>query len=311
MERPFFWIDAFAYPALFLWHTGKSVSRDVDPKSSEFSPEHYATLVAYPAPFHKLGERQRDEDEPKLLETTVGRVVSLLPVASDHSSRELKASVDNLFDEGEVVSRRSRVILQVVFMVLKLRDDYQALGGPTVSGKSQSSIQRLLVEAVQNAEVRGGAIPTFPFVSSSVSTMPKHEGGDHTELLAGANLRTIGSLTFMPIIMGATTTTPTANPVAIAKRNSSCLDDGDVWRVMVDEFSPLKFFASVCGMEHEQLFTEFNGGAARQMSLSMEKDALLKAKDEEIRILEAQLVLKEAEAARPFVFVLKLLIFRP
>nr|GEU84198.1 hypothetical protein [Tanacetum cinerariifolium] len=49
----FFWIDAFAYPALFRWHIGKSVSRDVIPKYSEFSPEHYATLVAYPAPFHK------------------------------------------------------------------------------------------------------------------------------------------------------------------------------------------------------------------------------------------------------------------
>nr|GFB39037.1 hypothetical protein [Tanacetum cinerariifolium] len=52
----FFWIDAFACPALFPWHTGKSMSRDVIPKSFEFSTEHYATLVAYPAPFHKYPE---------------------------------------------------------------------------------------------------------------------------------------------------------------------------------------------------------------------------------------------------------------
>ncbi|GKE06749.1 hypothetical protein Tco_1398767, partial [Tanacetum coccineum] len=37
---------------------------------------------------------------------------------------------------------------------------------------------------------------------------------------------------------------------------------------MVDEFAPPKFFASVRRMEHDQLFTEFNVGAARQMSLS-------------------------------------------
>nr|GEV35079.1 hypothetical protein [Tanacetum cinerariifolium] len=87
---------------------------------------------------------------------------------------------------------------------------------------------------------------------------------------------------------------------------------------MVDEFAPPKFFASVRGMEHDQLFTEFNVGDARQMSLSAEvrmraeyniremrrlksivkeKDQLLKARGEEVENLKAQLLLKEAEAA--------------
>ncbi|GJT40011.1 monodehydroascorbate reductase [Tanacetum coccineum] len=100
--------------------------------------------------------------------------------------------------------------------------------------------------------------------------------------------------------------------------NGSRLDDGRVCHEMVDEFAPPKFFASVCGMEHGQLFTEFNVGAARQMSLSAEvrmrdeynikkkrrlksvvkeKDELLKARDEEIENLKAQMLLKEAEAA--------------
>ncbi|GJS77622.1 hypothetical protein Tco_0727503 [Tanacetum coccineum] len=39
---------------------------------------------------------------------------------------------------------------------------------------------------------------------------------------------------------------------------------------MVDEFATPKFFASVRGIEHDQLFTEFNVEAARQMSLSAE-----------------------------------------
>nr|GFB63909.1 hypothetical protein [Tanacetum cinerariifolium] len=73
----------------------------------------------------------------------------------------------------------------------KLRDNHEALGGPTVGGKSQSSIQHLFVEAIQNAEVRGGVMPTLPFMTSSVSTTPEREGEDHTELLAGANLHTI------------------------------------------------------------------------------------------------------------------------
>ncbi|GKC63761.1 hypothetical protein Tco_1096359, partial [Tanacetum coccineum] len=52
--------------------------------------------------------------------------------------------------------------------------------------------------------------------------------------------------------------------------NGSRLNDGRVCREMVYKFTPLKFFASIRGMEHDQLFTEFNVGAARQMSLSVE-----------------------------------------
>ncbi|GJV55729.1 hypothetical protein Tco_1456734 [Tanacetum coccineum] len=73
--------------------------------------------------------------------------------------------------------------------------------------------------------------------------------------------------------------------------NGSRLDDGRTCREMVDEFDPPKFFASIRGMEHDKLFMEFNVGAARQMSLSAE------ARDEEIKSLKAQLLVKEAEAA--------------
>ncbi|GKC63974.1 hypothetical protein Tco_1096572 [Tanacetum coccineum] len=49
----FFWVDAFAYPASFSWNASKTMSKDPFPKSSQYNAEHYATLVAYPAPFHK------------------------------------------------------------------------------------------------------------------------------------------------------------------------------------------------------------------------------------------------------------------
>ncbi|GKG05292.1 hypothetical protein Tco_0325378 [Tanacetum coccineum] len=47
----------------------------------------------------RIGEQQRGEDEPKLLDTTVGRVVPLLPVAPAHGESKLVDSVDRLFDE--------------------------------------------------------------------------------------------------------------------------------------------------------------------------------------------------------------------
>ncbi|GJR62907.1 hypothetical protein Tco_1505069 [Tanacetum coccineum] len=81
----------------------------------------------------------------------------------------------------------------------------------------ESTVQCLLAKAVQNAEVRGEAMPTLPFVTSSVSTTPEYKGGDHTESLARANLRTIGSPTSVPIMTSVTTTTPTDDLVVISK----------------------------------------------------------------------------------------------
>ncbi|GKB87016.1 hypothetical protein Tco_0959288, partial [Tanacetum coccineum] len=48
----------------------------------------------------KVGERERVEEETKLLDSTVGRVVLLLPIASDNAESKLEAGVERLFDEG-------------------------------------------------------------------------------------------------------------------------------------------------------------------------------------------------------------------
>ncbi|GKC82988.1 hypothetical protein Tco_1138705, partial [Tanacetum coccineum] len=144
----FFWVDSFACPASFLWHTAKNVSKDLFLKPTEFRADDYAFLAAHPAPFRKFlepflclirmsryytldedtyltflhedgtemdlfafiqvvdptkvkeGERERAEEGSRLLETTVGRVVPLLPVAPARTESELDASVDKLFDES-------------------------------------------------------------------------------------------------------------------------------------------------------------------------------------------------------------------
>nr|GFA16351.1 hypothetical protein [Tanacetum cinerariifolium] len=225
----------------------------------------------------RIGESQCDEDEPKLLETTVGRVVPLLPVTLD------------LADVGEPSHPAKN-----------LRDDYEAPGGPIVGGKSQSSIQRLLTGAVQNAKVGGGIMPTLPFVSSSVSTTPKRNDGDHIEIIAGANLCAIGApqrfvissdssdhsgvniaeaevnsvvRTSMPINTSATTTTtPTANRATIAKEKL-------VGSSVFDADSP-------------------STGGSHPISGAFSIVLVLKARDEEIENLKARLLLKEAKATK-------------
>ncbi|GJS57691.1 hypothetical protein Tco_0652475 [Tanacetum coccineum] len=48
------------------------------------------------------------------------------------------------------------------------------------------------------------------------------------------------------------------------------MNDGRLCAKMIDHFTPPAFFKTVRGMEHEQLFTEFNVSAARNLSLSSE-----------------------------------------
>ncbi|GJW15624.1 zinc finger MYM-type protein 1-like protein [Tanacetum coccineum] len=69
--------------------------------------------------------------------------------------------------------------------------------------------------------------------------------------------------------------------------NDSLLDDGFSCRTLVDRVAPPSFFSALCTMDYNQLYTEFNVGAAR----------LLEEKDLEILMLKSQLAEKEAEAA--------------
>nr|GEW61241.1 putative transposase (putative), gypsy type [Tanacetum cinerariifolium] len=360
----FFWVDAFACLASFPWNTSKGVPKDHFPKSFEFNAEHFATLVALPAPFHKypeqflclvgisryytldedaypefleidllsfirtaattkviVAERQRVEDEPRLLESTVGRVVPLLPIAPARAFSELEAIVDKLFDEGASGDGLGTEIQPVVATTDTIVEDVAPL-----QPRHQRKRKTVVADAGRPSHPpkKGEPLLTLPFVTSSVSATPELEDKSHADSVTGLNLRTIGApqrfvisldsshhfganiaeaevdsivMSSAPAIATVTTVTAAIDADATAGRAHvapfmvviSLL-------VMLDEFAPLKFFASVREMDHDQLFTEFNVGAARQISLNAEAK-LLKVKDGEIESLKAQLLLKEAEAA--------------
>ncbi|GJW21728.1 hypothetical protein Tco_0032350 [Tanacetum coccineum] len=101
--------------------------------------------------------------------------------------------------------------------------------------------------------------------------------------------------------------------------NDSLLDDGFSCRTLVDCVAPPAFFSSLLSMDCDQLYTEFNVGAARQICLGSEvrsraeheldlkeklnakyaaRGKLLEEKDSEILRLKSQLAEKESEAAK-------------
>ncbi|GJR50747.1 hypothetical protein Tco_1401268 [Tanacetum coccineum] len=362
----------------------------------------------------RVGERQRAEGELKLLDTTVGCVVPLLPVAPARTSSELEASVDMLFDEGgsggqteqgdsssgghgvgiSQVSETAEIVTEDAFLMQpkrqrkrktivsdavgpshppkKLREDYKALTGPSVAGKSMFHSRERESEDQTDSMV-GANIRTITapprFVISSDSSY--HSGANIAEAKVDTFVRP--SISLMTV---ATTVTSTVDPATTVKEkfvessvfggdssgggadhsiggffnltssdfivggirtvispdvdlqkvyvpqwsitNGSCLDDGRTCLEMVDEFAPPKFFASIRRMDHDQLFTKFNVGAACQMcpsakvrmraeynirerrrlnSVVEEKNSLLEARDAEIETLKAQLLVKEAKAA--------------
>nr|GEY40584.1 hypothetical protein [Tanacetum cinerariifolium] len=169
----------------------------------------------------------------------------------------------------------------------------------TAKGGGSSHPPKKLREDYEVGLLLGDPIPTSPFMTSSAFATLERKGEDHTDS-AEADSLLRSSVPMMTIV---TTTTPTTDLVVIVKEktvtlysitNGSRLDDGHVCREMLDEFAPPKFFASIRGMEHNQIFTEFNVGTARQMSLSAE--VRMRAEDEEIDNIKAHMLLKEAEA---------------
>ncbi|GKF42447.1 hypothetical protein Tco_0125789, partial [Tanacetum coccineum] len=74
----------------------------------------------------------------------------------------------------------------------RLRADYGTAGGSVTGGKSLSALNRLLQDSRLTVEQGVPALPTLPFITSSVTASPLEEGGDRTDSVTGPSLRTIG-----------------------------------------------------------------------------------------------------------------------
>ncbi|GKD82367.1 hypothetical protein Tco_1349206, partial [Tanacetum coccineum] len=180
----------------------------------------------------KVVERERVEEEKKLLESIVGRVVPLLLVAPARSESELEASMDKFFNEGGIADqgdyaiggghdaeielvigaeniavenviterpRRQRKKRQAVtdasgssHPLKKLSGDHGTSSGAATCGKSPSVLKELLVSSILNVEIGVEAVATLPLVTSLVSTTPGREGGNPTDSITGLNLHTVG-----------------------------------------------------------------------------------------------------------------------
>ncbi|GJX98590.1 hypothetical protein Tco_0355609 [Tanacetum coccineum] len=77
----------------------------------------------------------------------------------------------------------------------RLRADYGTTSGSATGGKSPSVLNRLLQDSRLLVEQGVPALPTLPFITSSVTASPLEEGGDYTDSVTGPSLRTVGPST--------------------------------------------------------------------------------------------------------------------
>ncbi|GKF84312.1 hypothetical protein Tco_0249210, partial [Tanacetum coccineum] len=93
----------------------------------------------------------------------------------------------------------------------RLRADYGTTVGSATRGKSPSVLNRLLQDYRLMVEQGVPALPTLPFITSSVTASPLEEGGDHTDSATGPSLRTV----CCPVMTEATTVATISTTVDI------------------------------------------------------------------------------------------------
>ncbi|GKC01157.1 hypothetical protein Tco_0987293, partial [Tanacetum coccineum] len=152
----------------------------------------------------KIVERERVVGKKRLLDSTVGRVVPILPIALACTEGNLEASVDKLFDEGSSTDQGDSAAgaghdveielvtdVEDIAAANKLRGGHGTSSGVTTGGKSLSVLKELLASSILSPEVGFTAMATLPFITSSISATTEHEGGDS---VTGPNIPEVDSI---------------------------------------------------------------------------------------------------------------------
>nr|GEV58503.1 hypothetical protein [Tanacetum cinerariifolium] len=247
----------------------------------------------------RIGERDFAERKIKLLKMTEGRTVSLdPPVTADLG--DSGDSIDKLFDEGndagqehsvemdddvleEIVAKGASEVVgektkkkrkrKVVgdasgptFPPKKLREDYHA-GASGTGGKSLNTIRELVPD--------GSSVPPTPDDGQRIPSPAKDVL--MTIVVVTTTVTADASIVLPPRVSVVSKnlkivadSTSASGVHADNLTNDSVLDDPYVCRDLTDRLAPPSMFAQQRAMDYDQLYYEFNVGAAWQVCLGAE-----------------------------------------
>ncbi|GJW95084.1 hypothetical protein Tco_0174756 [Tanacetum coccineum] len=144
----------------------------------------------------KVGERERAEEEARLLDSTVAAG------GGQEIETEIVTGIRFIADENVVTEKpkRPRKKRQVVTDASgsshppkKLRGGHETSSGAAIGDKSPSVLKELLASSMLNVEVGVTTMATLPMITSLVSATPEHESGVPADSIIGLNLHTIGA----------------------------------------------------------------------------------------------------------------------
>nr|GEX24789.1 putative transposase (putative), gypsy type [Tanacetum cinerariifolium] len=300
-----FRLPLFTFLVDVLRHTAKHVTRDPDPAAADFNAQDYTTLDANIVVEDAAPVQARRQRKRKSVVVDAGGVF--------HHPKKLRK--DHGTPSGASVGGKSQSMLQRLLAGAVLNAEVRVAAIPTLpfcdsfysSHHSGTKVAKAEVDSLIKSfvEIMTTVTTTTSTVDPTLATKKKFIKpslfGAGSSFAGGIDPITgvFSNLTSSNFLVGAIHTV--INPDTDLQKvyvpqwsvmNGYRLDDGHVCRKMVDEFAPLKFFTSVCEMEHDQLFTEFNARAARQMSISAK--VRMRA---EYNVNEKRSTAKEAKAA--------------
>nr|GEY74438.1 hypothetical protein [Tanacetum cinerariifolium] len=279
----------------------------------------------------KVVKWERKDDEPRLLETTVGRTVPLLPVTPDRGESELDASVDKLFDEGgsgtqteqgdfadgggrqginvQLVTETTDTVAEDVILFQPRRQKKRKTivtdaGGPsyppkklredygTLSGAFVGGKSRSVVQRLFVGAVQNAEVRGEPIPTLPFVTSSVSAMPEREEKIVKPSLFSVDSTS-------AGETNPamggfinlTGSDFLIGGIRTVISPDTDLQKFNVGAARQISLSAEV------RMRVEYNIKEKRRLKFVVNKQTeLLKVRDEEIENLKAQLLLKEAKA---------------
>nr|GEY30489.1 hypothetical protein [Tanacetum cinerariifolium] len=207
----FFWVDASVLPHAISWHSSKTMNKDPHPIPDEFDADVCIVLrsrkmdlfafIRHADPTKvKIGDSEgvgndnvnkgsggvaaADQTEQS------GPIVRIggLDIEVDVEAQALVADKPKKFRKRKTVDGASGS----GHPPKRLREDHDTFGDVCAStaGKTLAALQDLLDKSTLVMEIGVTTATTVPFVTSSVTPTPEHEGGEYTDSVSAANFRT-------------------------------------------------------------------------------------------------------------------------
>ncbi|GJX44168.1 hypothetical protein Tco_0260844 [Tanacetum coccineum] len=180
------------FPESFLCFVGISryyeLDENVYPVFLTDDDEGGCSLFAsYPTKI-RIGEKQIEEGQTLLIDSTRGRVVLLTGVNEQGNQNDNVQDVDAHVVQDEGVN----IVAGEEVKAIRPRKDHGTSGdaGASTAGKSLAMLQDFLDSSTLAAEVSVTAAVTAPFVTSFVTSTPERKSGGRTDSISELNLRT-------------------------------------------------------------------------------------------------------------------------